>query len=286
MAFTIVAVASFTVALLLAEIMPDTRLPMRKIDVYAEFNTFRAYCRIKSFAIVVLQGCLAHVPWSAMTFMTMFLQYSGQSDTHAGLLQGLKMLSVGFGALIGGYLGDWLTVHSSRFHGRPLTAQISFSCAIPVVWMLLFVVPAQESTFALNMLFLMALGLLATWSETGTSRPILTEVVTGSHQARVMSWNMAIAGSFSSCMGSPAVAFLAEHFFQYQPQNRPMASIPLEVRRKNADALAKGMFWMAIVPWTLCLVTATCLHWTYERDVHRLSGKTLSEDTPLKNGFA
>ena len=118
--------------------------------------------KVWSFTVIVLQGSFGCIPWSAMAFGTMFLQYSGVSDLTAGCISSVMLLCSSFGVLIGGYVGDHmnrsgaqerlrrLSARSpctpfayrwSRFHGRPITAQIATGVAVPTAVIFYTVLP-------------------------------------------------------------------------------------------------------------------------------------------------
>ena len=50
--------------------------------------------------------CVGSVPWNALSFSTMWLQYVGFSDATASLVTGMAILGVCLGNILGGYLGD------------------------------------------------------------------------------------------------------------------------------------------------------------------------------------
>merc|ERR1719160_962638 len=111
-----------------------------------------------------------------MNFLPMFFQYVGFDDQVAAMLVMFGMLALGIGSLIGGYIGDFLA-QWSRFHGRPLAAQLSVGAGIPCVLMLLAVVQPSTANFIPYASLLWCLGLLSSWVLSGVKRPILTEIV-------------------------------------------------------------------------------------------------------------
>lgn len=260
-AFAGIAFASVLLSGVLVLFLHDHRKPHSDTSVSEEIGTFISYLRNPTFIIIVVQGCLGSIPWSALGFLVMFFQCCGISAFFAAVIESCRMLGCAVGQDFGGYVSDTLT-RWSRFHGRPLTAQISVSLSIPAIFAVLAVIPPQPSSVALYAVILFAFGLTASWCGGGVNKPILTEVVTSKHHARIISWLSALEGSSAACFGSPLVAFLAQHVFEYDPVSEPSA----EVQATNRDALATGMLWMTTIPWTMCFLAYALLHLTYKRD--------------------
>jgi len=272
-AFAIVGGCSFLLASLLSNFLVDHRkFGYRDSSCSEEVATFLGFFRVRSFVVIVMQGCFGSVPWSAMQFLTMFYQYAGIPDGQAGLLTSCSMVCGAFGNIAGGLIGDRLTLWS-RFHGRPLTAQISVFAGIPIIFATLHLVPREPSSFVYYLLLQAMLGLCATWTCAGVNRPLLTEVVPQSHQARILAWLVALEGSSSACFGAPFVGYLAEHYFGYRPQRMASAMIPEAVREANTHALACGMLVMTVLPWLACFMSYSFLHITYQKDVEDLQAQ-------------
>lgn len=269
-AFTVVSMVSLSLAFVLATCMEDIRhQDWRATDLYNELRTFLSYFKIPSFVIIVCQGCLGSVPWSSLAFLTMFFQYIGIPDNRAALLYAVMLVALGLGHIVGGHIGDGLT-KISRFHGRPLTAQISVLCGIPCVWLMLGCVPRQPSSWLTYALLLTCFGITASWCSSGVNRPIFTEVVPSGSQGRVIAWLAALEGSSAACFGGPMVGLLAETTFGYRPQQEQVQDIDPSIREANVHALASGMLFMAIMPWIACFAIFSFLHLTYRCDVQRL----------------
>ncbi|KAF4675180.1 hypothetical protein FOL47_008187 [Perkinsus chesapeaki] len=82
-----------------------------------EYRKLFYYLReVRSFVVIVLQGCFGTIPWGAFTFATLWFQYIGFSDRAAGSLIVLYMAAAVVGGVLGGNLGDWAT---RRWRGTP-----------------------------------------------------------------------------------------------------------------------------------------------------------------------
>mmetsp|Transcript_48654 Transcript_48654/g.135995 ORF Transcript_48654/g.135995 Transcript_48654/m.135995 type:complete len:462 (+) Transcript_48654:31-1416(+) len=263
----IAALCSLVLAAVLSLFMPDHRREWVETSAPIEYWAFSRYFRAPTFSTIILQGCFGSVPWSSMEFLTIFFQYCGIDDFSSALLRyGVLGLTTSAGYFIGGVVGDKLTAYS-RFHGRPFTAQISVGLSIPLIFILLHCVPANRSSYGEFCLILAVFGATATWCKYGVNSPILSEIVPQAHLARIAAWDAAFEGVASALFGSVVVGFLAEDFFGYVPERRPMADVPEQIRLTNVHALASGMLWMTLLPWSVCFVVYSTLHFWYQGDV-------------------
>lgn len=268
-AFATVALTSLALSLVLNALMRDLGPKARRVvDFRAELGVLRHCCAIRTFRVIVLQGCFGSIPWSAFgTFAIMFFQYVGVRDLQAAALFVTSLVALGFGNILGGHVGDTLA-RWSRFHGRPLTAQISVLSGIPlIVWLVAFI-PREASSVSQYGAVMCIFGLTASWCKTGVNRPILAEVVPEGSLARILSWFIAFDGAVAACLG-PLVAGLIAEAFGYTPLQGHLDEVPAVLRAKNARALAMGMLWMCVVPWTVCFFVFGLLHLTYKPDVER-----------------
>jgi len=267
-AFASVAAVSFVLAISMAIFMPDSQRTSSKgeIDVLRELNKIRTYWRIDTFKVILIQGAFGSIPWSALAFSTMYFQYVGLTDFGASTLSATFTIACAFGGLMGGFIGDRLA-RWSRYHGRPLTAQVSVFSGIPLVVLIYAVVPREADYFLLYLGLLFLLGLLASWCAAGVNRPILCEVVHGAGRASIIAWLVAIDGSIAAVMGGPLVALLSEHVFGYSSTRQQVSDMSEENRESNAKALSLAMICCSVVPWFLCLVCYSLLHWTYKADM-------------------
>jgi len=237
----------------------------------SELRTVLSFFEVWTFSVIVVQGTFACIPWTAMSFGTMFLQYCGVPDLTAGCISGLMLFTASFGALLGGYIGDALT-KLSRFHGRPFTAQISVAISVPTSLLYYHYVPHSPEGIPYWFVLVMVFGLCSPWCDHGVNRPMLSEVVAPQHRARILGVLCATAGTFGS-LGGPLVALVSEAFFGYKTQHVPINQMPEDIRKMNANALGNGLTLVMCVPWTICGIFYTALHWTYEADYVALQKK-------------
>ena len=83
-----------------------------------------------------LQGVIGSIPWSALVFLTLYMQLMGMSDFQASMLMSMFLGAYGLGTLIGGWVGD---AAACRFpdHGRVAVTQFSEFTRIPISWLII-----------------------------------------------------------------------------------------------------------------------------------------------------
>lgn len=268
-AFALVANLSILLAFMIFMYMPE---PPRHAtcdtmpSIRGEWSKLCRYLRIPTFQVIVLQGMFGSIPWSALSFMIFYFQYVGISDFGASVLFALMMGGGACGGILGGLVGDRLA-QWSPVHGRPLTAQISVACGIPLIAIVFGVIPRDPSYFSTYCVLIFIFGVMASWCAAGVNRPILAEIVEERDRASVFAWLVTIDGSFAALLGAPMVGVLAESAFGYHPSQELVANMPIEQRQINVTALGHALLSCCILPWMLCFMCYAALHVTYSQDV-------------------
>lgn len=236
-----------------------------------ELRRAQTLARIPTFNVIVLQGIFGTVPWNAMGFMTMYLQYCGHSDSAAAMVVSGLLFGRALGGIAGGLLGDALARRCPA-HGRPLTAELSVLMGIPLVATLVSTAGELEARALAAIAF--SLGFVASWCSAGANLPMLAEVVDPSRRASVVAWLAALSGSSGALFGAPVVGLLSERVFGYQSLT---AADSMEhaaaVKERNMLALKYSMLWGTVPPWLICALLFSMLHWTYGADVKRAQGE-------------
>merc|ERR1719195_803579 len=94
LAFAVVAALSLVLSLLLVCCMRGSQQQQwRDTSTSGEFKVFLGFLKIKTFAVIVIQGCFGSVPWSALSFSIMFYQYVGMPDVEAATLHSILVLA-------------------------------------------------------------------------------------------------------------------------------------------------------------------------------------------------
>lgn len=218
--------------------------------------------KVPSVVLLFFEGMVGTIPWGALSFLTMFFQYSGLSDLQAGFVTGSLLVGAMISGFTGGLIGDSIDRRFPK-HGRPFIAQISMLIRIPLLITMFKIVPQSEDSH--TYFFLLSLGLgLASFAGSAVNRPILTEVVPPQHRGTVFALLIAVEGIVGGSLGAPMVGFLAERVYGYKPM--PFLHIDPVIKTRNSSALAYAMTWLTVIPWILSLIVYAGLHYTYGAD--------------------
>jgi len=268
--FSIVGCVSILVGISLFLFMVDVPKPMRisEINLVGEIAILKDYLKIPSFSVIFAQGIFGMIPWCVLSFLIMYFQYVGFSDGTAGSFYMIFTLAHATGQVLGGYIGDGFWALSAD-HGRIVVAQLSVALGVPCVWLITSVISTDTSQGVWYCLMLACLGLVASWGGSGCNNPILSEVVSLRHMARVYAWSYALQSFCGMVFAPTAVAFLAERFFHYKSDDQDIQDMPPRRRQMNAEALGDSMTYLTLVPWVLCFTCYGFLHCFYPRDKRR-----------------
>jgi len=282
-AFLGVGIFSIAVGVMVALLMTEperegAKLGGQQKSILYELQRLWGYCKMPTFLALVLQGCFGCVPWNAMGYRTLFFQVGGLGDFQASLIQALGQLSGAIGALFGGVLADVVTKNCLPLHGRPLVAQISVFMGIPIAFLTFMVLPPASTAFWYYLFLACLLGLTASWCATGVNLPILSEIVPADNRSAVMAWQTALEGSCAAVLGNALVGVLAQNVFGYDLG----AATEAMGNPENQKALGKALTLTVALPWLICLVFYTGLHWSYPRDLRRVQKLAQDEATKAK----
>ena len=212
------------------------------------------------------------------------------------------------GGLLGGALGDAAALRWPN-HGRVAVCQLSVAAGVPLAALLFKCLPmsAGAGATALYALVLVCMGLAITWAAPACNNPVFAEIVpsrlrnlvrgpapgvptargaghgvrsawrlsaTPWHPltaalpplAQVYSFDRSFEGAVAAC-AAPLVGWLARVGFGFHGTAEVGPST--EANLAKARALAGALAVFTTVPWTLCLLLFTPLHWTYPRDRRR-----------------
>ncbi|KAF8072654.1 hypothetical protein HT031_000314 [Scenedesmus sp. PABB004] len=222
--------------------------------------------RIRTFQAIVLQGIVGCFPWQAIVFFTLWLQLNGFSDSTASLLVATFGAGVAGGALLGGAVGDRMARRLPN-SGRIYTAQFSVACGIPLTWLLLHGLPrsAWAGAAPAYAAVLFVAGLTCTWAGAGCNSPIFAEIVPDELRSTIYAFDRSFENSIAAC-AAPVVGLLAERVFGFTGALGEAALRDPALRARNAAALGSSLLACMALPWALCLVAYSLLHWVYPRD--------------------
>ncbi|CAL8464814.1 g4349 [Coccomyxa elongata] len=226
-------------------------------------------CMIPTFLIIVFQGIVGSAPWNAIVFLTLYLQLLGMGDGASSALMALFLGGSALGGLVGGFLGD-KAARMSPYHGRIVVCQLSVFAGVPFSYILFKCLP-MDGTSPLNvaiyavLLFLMGLCIAA--AAPACNNPVFAEIVPPELRNMIYAFDRSFEGAIAAC-GAPLVGILAERVFGF----KGAAEIdPADVDQNlgKARALGNALLCCMAIPWALCVIIYSGLHYTYPRDKRR-----------------
>lgn len=69
---------------------------------------------IHTFLLINIQGTVGSIPWTALVFLTLYMQLIGMSDFHAGMLTSMSLGAYGMGNLILGWVRGCSSIQTPR----------------------------------------------------------------------------------------------------------------------------------------------------------------------------
>ncbi|KAI3768068.1 hypothetical protein L2E82_18500 [Cichorium intybus] len=242
-------------------------------SIWAEsWTAMKAVMKVQTFQIIVLQGLVGSLPWTAMVFFTMWFELIGFDHKQAATLLSLFGAGCSFGSLLGGIIADRLSLIYPHT-GRIMCAQFSAIMGIPYTFFLLRVIPQSVDSYLIYAITLLFMGLTISWNGTAANAPMFAEVVPAKHRTMIYAFDRAFEGSFSS-FAAPMVGILAERIYGYDPKSVD----PTAGSTREALALSKGLFSMMAVPFGLCCLFYTPLYRVFRRDRDNVRMATQKEE--------
>uniref|UniRef100_A0A5B7ANH3 Major facilitator superfamily (MFS) profile domain-containing protein n=1 Tax=Davidia involucrata TaxID=16924 RepID=A0A5B7ANH3_DAVIN len=224
------------------------------------WTAMKAVMKVQTFQIIVLQGIVGSLPWTAMVFFTMWFELIGFDHNSAAALLSLFAAGCAMGSFFGGVIADRMS-HIYPHSGRIMCAQFSAFMGIPFSWFLLTVIPQSVSSYSTFAVTLFLMGLTISWNATAANAPMFAEVVPAKHRTMIYAFDRAFEGSFSS-FAAPIVGILSEKIYGYDPKSVD----PVLGSAREALALSKGLLSMMSVPFGLCCLFYTPLYRFFRRD--------------------
>jgi MFS family permease len=263
--FYIVGILSIILGYIDLLLITESRVVHNKTGFSTSQLTLEVYqiFKKKTILIVMLQGVIGTVPWIALSFMTLFFQSIGFTNSATTFLTVSFGLGAGFGGYIGGIIGD--TMHSLfPYRGRVYTAQMSVFLGIPLVWIIFGVLDPAVENYYYYWFCLSILGLVCSWCSTGCNRPLFIDIVPAELRSTAISWVVAVDDSLAG-LAAPVVGLLAEKYGYIKTD-----SYNAEIYATNAEALRKSLYQTTTYPWMFCFLSYTLLYYTYIDEVKQV----------------
>lgn len=130
-------------------------------------------------------------------------------------------------------------------------------------------IPQSVDSYYIYLVTLFLMGLTITWCGPAINSPILAEVVPTKHRTMIYAFDRALEGSLSS-FGAPLVGIMSEKMFGFDSNGTDLT----KDSGRAAEALSKGITSMLVVPFGLCCLCYTPLHFLVQND--RKTAKTPS----------
>ncbi|XP_042495735.1 multidrug resistance protein 2-like isoform X1 [Macadamia integrifolia] len=224
------------------------------------WKAVKSVTKVQTFQIIVLQGIVGSLPWTAMVFFTMWFELIGFDHSHSAALISLFAIGCAMGNLLGGLVADHMS-HLYPNSGRIMCAQFSAFMGIPFSWFLLTVIPQSVSSWFTFAITLFLMGLTISWCGNCANNPMFAEVVPAKHRTMIYAFDRAFEGSFSS-FAAPIVGMLSEKVYGYDPKSVNLVSGSVQ----EAFALSRGLLSMMAIPFGVCCLFYSPLYLTFGRD--------------------
>jgi MFS family permease len=249
----------------------------------------RLVLAIPTFRIIVAQGIVGSMPWTAMGFWTVYLQLLGFPDVNAATIVAGFSLGCAAGSYIGGAVGDWAHKRWPAW-GRVASCQACVAASLPLAFLLTkglpaptilgnaasataavaavprWMVPAWAAAFA-------GAGSLMSWCGTSNSA-IFAEVVPECLRSSIYAFDRSFETAIGALAG-PIVGVLASRVFGFRGALKVDPAAPADLIAHNARALGNAILAMLVTPWAFCLLFYTGLYWYLPRD--RVAAAALAE---------
>jgi len=229
-----------------------------------------------TFLILVVQGCFGGLPWTALNFRTFYFQTAGLSADQTSFIG----LVIGFVGIFGGGLSGWLSdclVKITPLHGRIINAEISVYGGIPFAYFTFNLAFAPEveggDTTALFYYFLtlsVLMHLICGGVGGGTNAPILSQLAKPQDRALIIAWCASLEGCITAF--GPAIFAVLNDYFGYDPDCNPGCNRPDKCgpEEDNTEAAGTALIFVSSVPWVVCGLMYSSLHYFYPRDMERI----------------
>jgi len=231
-----------------------------------------------TFLILVVQGCFGGLPWTALQFRGFFFETAGLTKGEVTTI----MTVIGFVGMFGGFLSGWLSdflVSMYPYHGRIINAEFSVYGGIPFAFFTFYQGAHPENNLYIYFFTLQVLmHLICGGVGGGTNAPILSQLAKPQERALVIAWQSSLEGSIAAF--GPLIFASLNNYFGYDPDCNDKCNKPEKcgTDEENTAAAGSALVFTSSVPWVICGMLYTSLHWIYPRDMERIFAERKAEN--------
>uniref|UniRef100_A0A0G4I5E1 Major facilitator superfamily (MFS) profile domain-containing protein n=1 Tax=Chromera velia CCMP2878 TaxID=1169474 RepID=A0A0G4I5E1_9ALVE len=239
-----------------------------------EDDSFWKPLQLPSVWFIFIESLMTSALMGALAFMTMYFQYTGMEDWKAASIIGISLAAAIVGAPVGGRIGDALDKQ------RPITGRIVFGLAGRLTQTLFVFVnfcllERKAENYPIFLVTSLFGGFVFVWTPCAVDRPLLSLLVQPSKRVSFFALLQLVEVAGAALLGAPMVAVLAEWVFGYDSEgsrDKAISALDPQVREKNAEALAKGLILVLLVPNVIAVLMNFSLLFTMHNDVAKAVG--------------
>lgn len=192
--------------------------------------------KIPTFVYLVAQGLFGAIPWDAMSFVLLLLEWKDFTKEQIISYQFIGGICGTIGAFVGGILGDYFAPISG---GRMAVAMFAIVVGNVFYAMFLF-----SEVYHVSIVWYSMFHLVAGWCPAAACRPICIDLARNQiERAQIVAAWVLLEKISSSIFGAPLVGFLTKRLF-----DENLVSTDLEKSR----VLARNMFLLSTIFWAAC----------------------------------
>jgi len=242
--------------------------------------------RTPTFLILVVQGCFGGLPWTALAFRSFFFETAGVTKEETAFI----ITTIGIVAMVGGGFSGWLSDRLTMIwpmHGRILNAEFSVYGGIPFAFFTFssWTAPTEENAFVYFLTLSVLMHLICGGVGGGTNAPILSQLAKPDERALVIAWQASLEGSIAAF--GPMIFTSLTDMLGYDANCNDPCSPDYHAGcgppEENRNAAGTALVFTSSVPWVICGMLYTSLHYFYPRDMQRIMEERRQEAAAAEN---
>ncbi|CDR95874.1 hypothetical protein BBBOND_0210270 [Babesia bigemina] len=225
--------------------------------------------------ILILTIFIAEAPICAFSYINIYLQYLGVSETMAGVAIAVTLIGGAVISVAGGL------IISNRAEKYDCSGEVGFGLVMMVVRLveslLLFLGPQPSGKLLWYHYMELATlgGTLVTVG--GVDRALLTKAIEDKYQGTASAMVRTISGIASSVVLFQISAYLSDKVFAYVPFRKSFETMDADIKERSAEALRKSMMYIILTGTLLNVFCYIALCCTYMGDRNIVDGNNKGE---------